>query len=66
VVLPLLASLTNDPSQVSGLVNVVVGTASRLHDPSMFQPMIDAALKYKTIPAGFRYTEMIDPAALAG
>jgi NitT/TauT family transport system substrate-binding protein len=66
VVLPLLASFTNDPSQLSGLVNVVVGTQSRLHDPSMFQSMIDAALKYKTIPAGFRYTEMIDPAALAG
>jgi NitT/TauT family transport system substrate-binding protein len=65
-VLPLLANFTNDPSQLSGLVNVVVGTQSRLHDPTMFQPMIDAALKYKTIPAGFHYTEMIDPAALAG
>ncbi len=30
------------------------------------EPMIDAALKYKTISAGFRYTEMIDPAALTG
>lgn len=66
-VLPLLATFTGiDQRQLSAMTRIVVGTQARLRDPSMFQPMIDAALKYKTIPAGFRYTEMIDPNALAG
>ena len=47
------------------MTRIVVGTLPMLRDPKMFQPMIDAALKYKTIPTGFRYTEMVDPAALA-
>ena len=64
--LPLLASFTGvDPAQLASVTKMVVGTAPNMRDPNMFQPMIDAALKYKTITSGFRYTELVDPAALA-
>lgn len=65
--LPLLATFTGiDQKQLAAMTRIVVATLPRLRDPKMFQPMIDAALKYKTIPSGFRYTEMVDPAALSG
>jgi NitT/TauT family transport system substrate-binding protein len=34
-------------------------------DPALIQPLIDAAVKYKVIPARFLARELIDPAALA-
>jgi NitT/TauT family transport system substrate-binding protein len=63
--LPLLAAHTGvDPAQFTNMAKTVVGTQTALRDPNMFQPMIDAALKYKTISSGFRFTELMDPAAL--
>lgn len=66
-ILPLLATFTGiEQSKLAAMTHVVVGTLPLLRNPAMFQPMIDAALKYKTIPSGFRYTELIDPNALSG
>jgi NitT/TauT family transport system substrate-binding protein len=63
--LPLLTTFTGvDQAQLAAVTKIVVGTQTNLRDPNMFQPLIDAALKYKTIPNGFRYTELIDPSAL--
>jgi hypothetical protein len=39
----------------------VLGTSLQV---SMIQPIIDAAVKYKAIPAAFSARDMIDPAIL--
>jgi NitT/TauT family transport system substrate-binding protein len=63
--LSLLVNFTGlDRAQLAAMTKIVVGTQRVLRDPSMFQPIIDAAQKYKTITRRFPYTELIDPNAL--
>lgn len=60
--IPLLAAYSGVEARV--LTDMPpVGVASQL-DPRLIQPMIDAAVKYKSIPAPFPAKEMIDPNAL--
>jgi NitT/TauT family transport system substrate-binding protein len=51
---------------VAAMSPTPVGSLANLRDAHMFQPMIDAAVKYKTIAKTFGYSELIDPNALIG
>jgi NitT/TauT family transport system substrate-binding protein len=62
--IPLLATYSGvDPKVVAAIEASPVGVASQLV-PRMIQPMIDAAVKYKSISAPFPAKDMIDPNAL--
>lgn len=65
--IPILAKTTGvDPKTIAAVSPSTLGIAAELRDPSLFQPLIDLAERYKAIPKGFPYTELIDPKALAG
>ena len=53
-----------DAKIVASMTPTTVGVAGQL-DPRMIQPIIDAAVKYKVIPAPFPAKDLIDPNALA-
>jgi NitT/TauT family transport system substrate-binding protein len=62
---PYVAKYTGiDVAEVATMPQTVLGTPAQL-DPRLLQPMIDAAVKYKVIPATFPAKDMIDPAALS-
>ena len=59
---PIIAQFTNvDVKTVAVMPWETLPTSTRALDPSMIQPLIDACVKYKAIPAGFPAKEMIDP-----
>ena len=63
---PLLAKYSGvDAKVIAAMTPTNVGVAGQL-DPRLIQPMIDAAVKYKSIPAPFPAKDMIDPNALNG
>jgi NitT/TauT family transport system substrate-binding protein len=60
-IVPVVAKFTGaDPKTVAAM-HPVLGTALQAQ---MVQPLIDAAVKFKSIPQGFPAREMIDPPAL--
>jgi hypothetical protein len=62
--IPLLATYSGvDPKVVAAIEASPVGVAGQLV-PRMIQPMIDVAVKYKSISAPFPAKDMIDPNAL--
>lgn len=62
---PILAKYSGvDAKIVASMTPTTVGVAGQL-DPRMIQPIIDAAVKYKVIPAPFPAKDLIDPNALA-
>lgn len=65
--IPIIAQTSNiDPKQIAAMPPSMAGTVAQLHDPRMFHPIIEQAVKYKVIERSFPYTELIDPAALSG
>ena len=62
---PVLAKYSGvDAKVVAAMTPTIVGVAGQL-DPRLIQPIIDAAVKYKVIPAPFPAKDLIDPNALA-
>jgi NitT/TauT family transport system substrate-binding protein len=58
---PVSAKFTGGDLQTVETMHPVLGTSLQV---SMIQPIIDAAVKYKAIPAAFSARDMIDPAIL--
>ncbi len=62
--IPVLAKYSGVEAKViASMTPTTVGVAGQL-DPHMIQPIIDAAVKYKVIPAPFPAKDLIDPNAL--
>lgn len=56
----MVAAFTSVPAkEVASMTRATCGTKL---DPAQIQPVVDVAVKYKLIPAGFDAREMIDPA----
>jgi NitT/TauT family transport system substrate-binding protein len=63
--MPIIAAYSGvDEKVIASMPQTVVGSLADLRDPGMIQPLIDAAVKYRAIPARFPAKELIDPAAL--
>ena len=61
---PVIAQFTGvDVKTVSAVAWEELPTSDRALDPAMIQPLIDAAVKYKAIPAGFPAIQMLNPNA---
>ena len=61
---PVIAQFTSvDEKTVSQMPWEILPTSVRALDPALLQPLIDAAVKYKAIPAAFPAKDMIDPAS---
>jgi ABC-type nitrate/sulfonate/bicarbonate transport system substrate-binding protein len=56
---PLVAKFTGGDVKTAATMKVVLATSLQ---PSLLQPVIDQALKYKAIPKSFPAREMYDPA----
>jgi NitT/TauT family transport system substrate-binding protein len=62
---PILAKYSGvDAKVIASMTPTTVGVAGQL-DPRMIQPIIDAAVKYKVIPAPFPAKDLVDPNALS-
>jgi len=63
-IVPVIAKFTGVDAKTIAPIDIeALPTSSKDLNPRMLQPLIDAALKYKAIPAGFPAKDMIDPNA---
>lgn len=63
---PVIAQFTGvEEKTVATMPWETLPTSARALEPAMIQPLIDAAVKYKAIPAGFSAKDMIDPSLIA-
>jgi len=63
-IVPVIAKFTGvDAKTIAPMDIETLPTSSKDLNPRMLQPLIDAAMKYKAIPAGFPAKDMIDPNA---